>query len=175
MATNETRLLVEKLKEAALRVSTQGVRYIVEGTAAAVKVMDRLQELMPKQERVVRVKREPAPGRPATPVPPMVSRPDRQVLQQTRTTATRVLEEARATQKRIKEARPARSPLKGSAPEAQTEQPAAPKRQATARRTQGRKATPTASATAPKRATASKRAPEHPEGFKAKRGQKHKH
>jgi hypothetical protein len=166
MELNGTRL-VERLKDTALRLGTQGVRYVVEGTVSAVKLMDRLQELMPKQEREVRVTREPAPPRSAQ---PRVDAPSQGVRAEARATAERVLEEARAAQERLKEARPARRPLKVPAAEALEETAGTPKRRATAsktQRSQGRKTT--APATAPKRATAPQ------EGFKAKRGQKLKH
>lgn len=166
MAMNGTRL-VEQLKDTALRLGTQGVRYVVEGTVTAVKLMDRLQELLPKQEREVRVKREVAPSVSAR----LRAQARAEGLQtEARATAGRVLEEARAAQERLKEARPARRPLKVPAAQALEETAAPPKRRATARktvRTQGRKTM--ASATAPKRTTDSK------EGFKAKRGQKLKH
>ncbi|MGZ3461339.1 MAG: hypothetical protein ACXU86_22845, partial [Archangium sp.] len=135
MATNATGL-VEKLKGAALRVGTEGVRVVVEGTVAAVKAMDQLQERL-KQERVVRRKREPARGASATarqreepalerprPAPPVVGRPAKEVRAQARATAARVLEEARAVEERLKEARPAPQPLKAS----DEERPTAPKR-----------------------------------------------
>jgi hypothetical protein len=167
MAMNGTGL-VEQLKDRALKWGTLGVRYVVEGTVSAVKLLDRLQELMPKQEREPRVTREPAQPLAAQ---PRVDAPSEEVRAEARATAERVLEEARAAQERLREARPARHPLKVSAAEAlEEETPATPKRRATARktpRTQGRKTT--ASATAPKRATAPQ------EGFKAKRGQKLKH
>ncbi|MFL5358995.1 hypothetical protein [Archangium sp.] len=167
MELNGTRL-VEQLKDTALRLGTQGVRYVVEGTVSAVKLMDRLQELMPRQDREPRVTREPA--RPLAAQKPRVDKASERLQVEARATAGRVLEEARAAQERLKEARPARRPLKVSAAEALEETAGTPKRKATARktpRTQGRKTT--APATAPKRATAS------PEGFKAKRGQKLKH
>ncbi|QRK11527.1 hypothetical protein JQX13_16495 [Archangium violaceum] len=161
MVTNATRL-VDRLKGAAVRMGTEGVRYVVEGTITAVKVMDRLQELLPRQEQVVRVARvklqeEPELARPV-PARPEVEPMPSPVREQAQATAERVLEEAQAVQERIKKARPARNPLKVSV-EADAE---APKRRT---RSQGRKTT--ASATAPKRAAARK------EGFKAKRGQKH--
>jgi hypothetical protein len=182
MAMNGTRLM-EQLKEKALRMGTLGVRYVVEGTVTAVKVMDRLQELMPKQEHEVRVRREPARGASskgrrqeeptlARPIParPVVGRPPEDVHTEARATAERVLEEAKAAQERLVKARPARRPLKVPAAEGLEETPGTPKRRATSRktaRTQGRKTT--ASATAPKRVT------EPEQGFKAKRGQKLKH
>ncbi len=168
--------LVERLKETALRMGTQGVRLVVEGTVTAVRVMDQLQELLPKEERV---KREPARGEggeehreePALyrPIParPLVGHPAKEVRAEARATAQWVLEEARAAQERLKKAQAAPQPLKVSA-EMEEEPLAGPKR--TARktpRTQGRKTM--ATATAPKRATA------RPGGFKAKRGQKHGH
>ncbi len=168
MATNATGLM-EKLKGTAVKVGIQGVRYVVDGTVAAVKAMDRLQEMLPKQQREVRVTREPAMGTapdlerpiPAQPVEGGLSEEEQA---QARSTAELVLEEARAAEERIKQAPSARRPLKVSIEEPQEE----PKRQARkTTRTQGRKTT--ATATAPKRATA------QPEGFKAKRGQKHKH
>lgn len=160
--------LVEQLKDRALSLGTQGVRYVVEGTVSAVKLLDRLQELMPRQTREPRVTREPA--RPIAAREPREDGPSERVRVEARATGERVLEEARAAQERLKEARPARRPLKVSAAEALEETADTPKRRATARktsRTPGRKTT--APATAPKRATA----PE--EGFKAKRGQKLKH
>lgn len=166
MAMNGTRLM-EQLKDTAVRWGTQGVRYVVQGTVGAVNLMDRLQELMPKQSREVRVKREPAQPLSAR---PRVDTRSEQVQAEARATAERVLEEARAAKERLKEARAARRPLKVPAAEALEETAATPKRRATARKTsraQGRKTT--ASASAPKRAAAPK------EGFKAKRGQKLKH
>ncbi|HYO53657.1 hypothetical protein [Archangium sp.] len=177
MGTIGTRL-VERLKETALRMGTEGVRLVVEGTVTAVRTMDRLQELLPKEQQVVRVKREPATGmehqreEPALyrPIParPVVSRPTKEVREKARATAQLVLEEARAVEERLKKAQPAPQPLQVSA-ELEEETLATPKRR-TARktpRTQGRKTT--ATATAPKRATA------QTGGFKAKRGQKHGH
>lgn len=167
MAMNGTRL-VEQLKDTALKLGTQGVRYVVEGTVSAVKLMDRLQELMPKQDREPRVTREPAP--PLTAQKSWMDKTSERLQAEMQSTAERVLEEARAAQERLKEARPARRPLKVPAAEALGETADTPKRKATARktpRTQGRKTT--ASASAPKRATAPQ------EGFKAKRGQKLKH
>ncbi|WNG41278.1 hypothetical protein F0U60_52255 [Archangium minus] len=163
MVTNATRL-VDRLKGAAVRMGTEGVRYVVEGTIAAVKVMDRIQELLPRQEQLTRVAREKRQEEPdlARPIPAQPEEKPSPVRVQAQATAERVLEEAQAVQERIKKARPARNPLKVTV-EAQPDAEA-PKRRKTTR-SQGRKTT--ASATAPKRATAPK------EGFKAKRGQKH--
>lgn len=189
MATTGTRL-VDRLKDMALRVGTEGVRYVVEGTVTAVRVMDRLQELLPRPARAVRVRREPARGasggasgarrqQGSTPrarphaARSIVSHPSEElpeeVREEARATGERVLREARAAQERIQVARPARNPLKVSAMEGLEETPGGTKRRGTARktaRTQGRKTM--ATATAPKRATART-------GLKAKRGQKLKH
>jgi hypothetical protein len=160
--------LVERLKGAAARVGTRGVRLVVEGTVAAMKTVDRLQELLPNRERVPQVTREPARGaaeveleRP-TPAEPVRSHPAR-VLPQARATARRVLAEVHAVEQRLKGARPAPRPLKVSA--AQEETPTGPKRRS------GRKTR--ASATAPKHAK--EKASEPGTDFKAKRGQKHGH
>ena len=99
----------------------------------------------------------------------VVGRPAKQVRTEARATAELVLAEARAAKERLKKAQSAPRPLKVSA-EAEEQLPT-PKQRTTRKtvRTQGRKTTPTAAAAAPKRVTAPK------EGFKAKRGQKHKH
>lgn len=184
MELSATRL-VERLKEAAVRVGTEGVKVVVDSTVTAVRMMDRLQELLPTRERVMRLVREPARAaaspntrpmweteprleRPmrASPVQarPMQPRPVRRVTKvprEQRETAERVLAEVEAVQVRLKEAKPARHPLK-VAPDLEE---AAPKR----RKTSGRKTSPVAT-TSPKQATAPKEG-----GFKAKRGQKHRH
>ncbi|MFY0527427.1 hypothetical protein ACN28I_31200 [Archangium gephyra] len=178
MAMIGTRL-VERMKDEALRLGTRGVRWVVEGTATALRTLDRLQEWLPQQEReamrrpaggnamMEQQRREPSLYRPP-PARPMVARPaKKQVSPEAQATAALVLEEAQAARERIKTARPAPKPLIVSA-DAEEQLPSAAKRR-TARktmRTQGRKTT--ASATAPKRAAAKP-------GFKAKRGQKHKH
>jgi hypothetical protein len=104
MATNGTRL-VERLKETAARVGTEGVRMVVEGTVAALKAVDRLQELRPDQQRALRVKREPARGEPALerPVPaqPIQGRPAKAPRAQARATAERVLAEVHAVKTRL--------------------------------------------------------------------------
>jgi hypothetical protein len=167
MATNETRL-VERLKETATRVGTQGVRMVVEGTVAALKAVDRLQELIPDRQRTIRVKREPARGEPVLerPVPaqPVRGSPAKAPRAQARATAERVLAEVHAVKTRLKAARPAPHPLKVGAEE---ETPTTARKTP---RTSGRKTM--APATAPRHAKA-KTAPV--EGFKAKRGQKHRH
>ncbi|MFY0572621.1 hypothetical protein ACN28E_53565 [Archangium lansingense] len=176
MATIGTRL-VERLKDEALRLGTRGVRWVVESTVSAVKTVDRLQELLPLEQRRAGAKREPA-GEDAAmehqrrertlyrppPERKVVGRPAKQVRTEARATAELVLAEARAAKERLKKAQSAPRPLKVSAEAEET-----PKRRTTRKtvRTQGRKTTPTAAA--PKRVTAPK------EGFKAKRGQKHKH
>lgn len=180
MATIGTRL-VERLKDEALRLGTRGVRWVVEGTVTAVRTMDRLQELLPKEQRETGAKRRPAHGNsvmehqrrePALYRPPperkVVGRPAKQVRADARATAELVLAEARAAKERLEKAQPAPRPLKVSA-EAEEQVPT-PKRRTASKtvRTQGRK-TAAAAAVAPKRVTAPK------EGFKAKRGQKHKH
>ncbi len=110
-------------------------------------------------------RREPTLYRP----PPVAARPARkEVSPEAQATAELVLEEARAASERIKKAQPAPKPLIVSADV--EEQLSSPAKRRTARktaRTEGRKTT--ASAAAPKRVTAQK------QGFKAKRGQKHKH
>ncbi|QRN97882.1 hypothetical protein JRI60_02010 [Archangium violaceum] len=172
--------LVGRLRDAVSRVGTQGVRVVIDTLVSAADEVDKLQELWPKQGRGARVKREPARGarnveQQAAMEPdlyrpiadrPVRKRPEREQVpeEQVRATAERVLEEARAVEERIKKARPARKPLKV----AELEEEEKPKRRATSR-TSGRKTTPTAAAPAPKRA----KAPEG--GFKAKRGQKHRH
>jgi len=177
MAMIGTRL-VERLKDEALRLGTQGVRWVVEGTFTAVRTLDQLQrELVPKGPR--RVTRKPAREdsvmehqrrEPTLYRPPaerkVVGRPAKQVRAEARATAELVLAEAKAAKERLKKAQPAPRPLNVSA-DAEELVPA-PKRTARkAVRTQGRKTM--AATVSPKRATAPK------EGFKAKRGQKHKH
>jgi hypothetical protein len=168
--------LVERFKGVAVKVGTEGLRLVVDGTVAAVKVMDRLQELMPDVVKVARVRREPAweaaspPTRPLwekepqlerpTPARPVRTRAPRVPSAEARETAERVLAEVEAVQGRLKRASPAKRPLQVMA-----EEEASPKR----KRTSGRKTSPLAT-TSPKRVTAP------PEGgFKAKRGQKHRH
>lgn len=170
--------LVERLKGMAVKAGTEGLRMVVDGTVAAVKVVDRLQELLPNVERVVRVKRAPAKGamspetRPLWETAPQLERPPVvrpartrpvqprvKVTPEARETAERVLAEVEAVQGRLKRAQPAKKPLKVMAEEE------TPKR----RRTSGRKMSPLAT-TSPKRVTAPKEG-----GFKAKRGQKHRH
>ncbi|MCY1083154.1 hypothetical protein [Archangium lansingense] len=177
MATIGTRL-VERLKDEALRLGTQGVRWVVESTVSAVRTVDRLQqEWIPREQRSAGAKRGPA-GEDAAmehqrrertlyrppPERKVVGRPAKQVRTEAQATAELVLAEARAAKERLKKAQSAPRPLKVSAEAEET-----PKRRTTRKtvRTQGRKTTPTAAA--PKRVTAPK------EGFKAKRGQKHKH
>jgi hypothetical protein len=177
-----TTRLVERLKGVVVKVGTEGLRMMVDGTVAAVKGVDRLRELLPEGEWLSKLKREPAwgaespAGRPlwenepqlerppqvrpvrARPAQPRVAKPP---PEEVRETAQRVLAEVEAVQGRLKRATPAKRPLKV------VEEPeeASPKR----RRTSGRKTSPLASAS-PKRVTAPK------EGtFKAKRGQKHRH
>jgi hypothetical protein len=82
------------------------------------------------------------------------------VTPEARETAERVLAEVEAVQGRLKRAQPAKKPLRVMAEEEET-----PKR----RRTSGRKTSPLAT-TSPKRVTAPQEG-----GFKAKRGQKHRH
>jgi hypothetical protein len=163
--------LVERLKGTATRVSTQGVRMLVEGTVAAVRVVDEFQALLAKQ-RQQGAKREPARevgperlwmGEPTlerpTPARPVRTRAKRVPSEQARATAELVLEEARAAEERLQQARPARRPLKVQ----EDEEPRTARKTA---RTAGRKTL--ATATAPRRVTAKS-------GFKAKRGQKHRH
>jgi hypothetical protein len=179
MATIGTRL-VERLKDEAVRLGTQGVRWMIEGTVTAVKTIDRVQELLLKEQLGTEAKRKPAhedsvmehqQREPSLYRPPperkVVGRPAKQVRAEARATAELVLAEARAAKERLKKAQPAPRPLKVSA-DAEELVPA-PKRRTTRKtvRTQGRKTT--AAAVSPKRVTAPK------EGFKAKRGQKHKH
>jgi hypothetical protein len=173
--------LVERLKGAVAKVGTQGVRVVIDTLVSAADEVEKLQELWPKQGKGAQVKREPARGarsaeqqaamEPALYRPradrPVRNRPEPEPEQvpseEVRATAELVLDEARAVEERIKKARPARRPLK--VPGVEEEKP---KRRASSR-TSGRKTTPTATAAAPKRA----KAPEG--GFKAKRGQKHRH
>ncbi len=178
-----TMRLVERLKGVAVKMGTEGLRMVVDGTVAAVKVVDRLQELLPDNAWLSKLKRETTswgatgPGtrplwekeprlerpplvRPARsrPVQPRVAKPP---PEEVRETAQRVLAEVEAVQGRLKRATPAKRPLKVVAePEEET-----PKR----RRTSGRKTSPMATTSA-KRVTAPKEG-----GFKAKRGQKHRH
>jgi hypothetical protein len=173
MAMIGTRL-VEKMKDEALRLGTQGVRWMVEGTATALRTLDRLQELLPQEER--EAMRRPARGdsvmdhqqrEPSLYRPPPARPTKQEVSPEAQATAEVVLEEARAATERIKTAQPAPKPLIVSADVEQ--QLPSPAKRRTARKTmqtQGRKTT--AAAAAPKRVTAK-------QGFKAKRGQKHKH
>lgn len=176
MATMGIRL-VGRVKDEALRLGTKGVWWVVEGTATALRTLDRLREWLPQEQReaprrpgsgnsvMEHQQREPALYRP----PPERTRPEKkQPSPEVQATAERVLEEARAAKERIKKAQPAPKPLIVSA-DVEEQLPNPAKRRTTRKtaRTQGRKTM--ASATAPKRATA----PE--QGFKAKRGQKHKH
>ncbi|HZH15705.1 MAG TPA: hypothetical protein VE057_15240 [Archangium sp.] len=178
MAMIGTRL-VERMKDEALRLGTRGVRWVVEGTATALRTLDRLQEWLPQEEQgpmrrpaggnamMEQQRREPSLYRPP-PERPVVARPaKKEVSPDVQATAALVLEEAQAVRERIKTAQPAPKPLIVSADA--EEQLSSPAKRRTARKTmqtQGRKTT--ASATAPKRAAAKP-------GFKAKRGQKHKH
>jgi hypothetical protein len=180
MLMSATRLM-DRLKGTAVKVGTEGVRMVVEGTVTAVKMMDRLQELLPDWERVMRVTREPAPGnggpevevpdpehplrtRPVMARPATSRRPAKEPSAEARATAELVLAEVEAVHERIKEARPARRPLKVRADVELPED--TPKRRRTARPS-GTKTNPLA-ASSPKRVTAK-------EGFKAKRGQKLRH
>jgi hypothetical protein len=183
MAMIGTRL-VERLKDEALQWGTRGVRWVVEGTVTAVRTLDRLQELLPKEQRGTKAWREPDGDdsvmehqrrerslyRPP-PERPMTSRPSKQVREEVReearATAEVLLEEARAAKERLKRAEPAPHPLTVSADVEETLSTPKRRRASKTARTQGRKTM--ASATAPKRVTAPK------QGFKAKRGQKHKH
>jgi hypothetical protein len=156
-----------QLKGMVTRMGTQGVRVVVDSTTAAVRVVDEFQSLLAKQRRQ-RMKRESAQAvgsetlweqEPrATPTGATVPR------ERVRATAERVLAEVRAAEERIREARPARRPLKVQAEADTVAEPA--RRPRKTARTTGRKTM--ASATAPKRATAK-------DGFKARRGQKHRH
>ncbi|HYO70375.1 MAG TPA: hypothetical protein VEU33_30280 [Archangium sp.] len=174
MAMIATRL-VERVKDEALRLGTRGVRWVVEGTATALRTLDRLQEWLPQEER--ESPRRPARGdtvmedqrqeRTLYRPPPEAPRPAmKQVSPEIQATAELVLEEARAAKERMKKAQPAPKPLIVSA-DVEQQLPNPAKRTRKTARTQGRKTT--ASATAPKRVKAP------PQGFKAKRGQKHKH
>jgi len=174
-----TMRLMERLKGVAVKVGTEGLRMVVDGTVAAVKVVDRLQELLPDNAWLSKLKREtswgaaspetrplwerepqlerPTPVR-SRPVQPRVAKPP---PEEVRETAQRVLAEVEAVQGRLKRATPAKRPLKVVS---ETEEET-PKR----RRTSGRKTSPVATTSA-KRVTAPKEG-----GFKAKRGQKHRH
>jgi hypothetical protein len=167
---------VDRLKGAAVKMGTEGVRLVVDGTVTAVKVMDRIQELLPDRERVMRVTREPAPGarepwtkeqEPAverpSPSRPVRTRRAAEPSPEALATAELVMAEADAVRERIKGARPAKHPLKVRADVELPED--TPNRRKTAR-TSGRKTT--LATTSPKRATAKP-------GLKAKRGQKHRH
>lgn len=173
MAMIGTRL-VERMKDEALRMGTRGVRWVVEGTATALRTLDRLQEWLPQEER--ESLRQPSRGdsvmdhqrqEPALYRPPP-ARPEKQeVSPEAQATAELVLQEAEAAKERIKRAQPAPKPLIVSADvEEQLPNPAKRRTASKTLRTQGRKTT--ASAAAPKRVAAK-------QGFKAKRGQKHKH
>lgn len=61
MDSSVTTDLVERLKGKATRVGTRGVRMLVEGTVAAVRVVDEFQALLAKQ-RQQGTKREPVRG-----------------------------------------------------------------------------------------------------------------
>jgi len=174
-----TMRLVERLKGVAVKMGTEGLRMVVDGTVAAVKMVDRLQELLPDNAWLSKLKHETTswgatgPGtrplwekelrleRPlqvrTRPVQPRVAKPP---PEEVRETAQRVLAEVEAVQGRLKRATPAKRPLKVVS---ETEE-ATPKR-----RTSGRKTSPMATTSA-KRVTAPKEG-----GFKAKRGQKHRH
>ncbi|WP_375769055.1 hypothetical protein NR798_46550 [Archangium gephyra] len=177
MAMIGTRL-VERMKDEALRLGTRGVRWVVEGTATALRTLDRLQEWLPEEARgaarrpaqgdsvMEHQRQEPSLYRPPPDRPVMARPAKKQVSPEVQATAELVLEQAQAARERIKKAQPAPKPLIVSA-DAEEQLPSPAKRR-TARktmRTQGRKTT--AAAAAPKRVTA--------QGFKAKRGQKHKH
>ncbi len=170
MATIGTRL-VERLKNEAQQLGTRGVRWVVESTASAVKTVDRLQGLLPREQKGTGTKRQPEGAdevmehqrrEPPLYRPPPErkagSRPAERVRPEARATAERVLEEARAAKERLEKARPAPRPLKVSA--GAGEQVPSPKRR-TARKT--------APAAAPRRVTPPK------EGLQSKRDQKHKH
>lgn len=175
MATSGNHL-TERLKNEALRLGTRGVGWVVEGTATALRTLDRLRERLHEEQRrtgarwpagedsVMESQRlEPALYRPP-PARPVADRLENRVRAKARATAELVLEEARAAKERLEKAQPAPRPLKVSAG---AEDPAKRRTASKGVRTQGRKTT--ADASAPKRLTARK------EGFKAKRGQKHGH
>ncbi|ATB29633.1 hypothetical protein [Melittangium boletus] len=155
MATLKARL-VGKLKQVAVKAGNRGVHYLVEGTTAAAKAVDKLQATLAQKAEAEQPLETPLERSERTrPQAPGIS-------VQAQATAERILEEARAVEQRIRGARPARNPLRISV----SAEPEAP-RPSTKSRSQGRKTT--ASATAPKRVTAPAG------GFKAKRGQKHGH
>jgi hypothetical protein len=178
--------LVERLKGAATRWGTQGVRVLVESAVAAAKMKDELQAMLAEQQRIWREEfeaasaetvgnerlwvKEPTLARP-TPARPVMPRPVSVTPRMTpvppeelQATAELVLDEARAAQERIRQARPARRPLTVRA-EDESVEPTRRTSRKTARTT-GRKTLATASA--PRRVT-------EKSGFKAKRGQKHRH
>ncbi|HEX8435250.1 hypothetical protein [Archangium sp.] len=179
MLMSATRL-VDRLKGTAVKVGTEGVRLVVEGTVTAVKVMDRLQELLPDRERVMRVMREPVrgagrfqvevpaperpiPARPVEARPVKSRRPQKEPSAEARATAELVLAEVEAVHERLKEARPARHPLKVRA---DVELPEYTPKRRKAAQASGRKTT--SAEASPKRVTARP-------GLKAKRGQKLRH
>jgi hypothetical protein len=182
-----TTRLVQRLKGVAVKVGTEGVRLVVDGTVTAVKVMDRLQELLADREQGMRVTREPARSvglprmeeqepvleRPRAAHPVRPRRPAKEPSPEALATAELVLAEVEAVRERIKEARPARRPLKVRADVELPED--TPKRRKTTR-TVGRKTT--AASASPRRVTAkgvTVKGVTVKEGFKAKRGQKLRH
>ncbi len=156
--------LVDKVKRAVARASTQGAVKLVEGTAAAVRTVDKLQaklggarrkaskaasntvEVLEQVPELVKVAPLPVAKRSSPRAEP---------------TSNRSTNTARAT--------PAPT-------EARSEEPAAPAKRP-ASRTSGRKTMPTVEASA-KRAKAPATPTAKPAqggGFKVKRGQKHRH
>jgi|GEM_PF-6153225 len=155
MATLKARLM-GKLKQVAVKAGNQGVHYLVEGTTAAAKAVDKLQATL--SQKAAAAQRLETPQEKAERTPPQAPG----ISVQAQATAERILQEARAVEQRIRGARPARNPLRISV----TAEPQ-PQGPSTKSRTRGRKTT--APATAPKRVAAPAG------GFKAKRGQKHGH
>jgi hypothetical protein len=153
--------LVDKVKRVVARASTQGAVKLVEGTAAAVRTVDKL------QAKLGGAKRKAAQAASNTV----------EVLEQVPELAKMApLPMAkRATARGTNEARATKAPTKAST-QARSEQPAAPAERP-APRTSGRKTMPTVEASA-KRAKAPatpKAKPAQGGGFKVKRGQKHRH
>jgi hypothetical protein len=165
MATFKTRL-VGKVRQVAVEAAARGVHYLVEGTTAMAREVERLQTALAEQDGTLqsplqtlekRVEERLEALSPREPARPAVN-------PRVQATAELLLEEARDVEARIRGARPARHPLitVTAEPEARPAK--------TRSRAQGRKAA--ATTTAPKQATVSTSGAK--EGFKAKRGQKHK-
>jgi hypothetical protein len=159
--------LVDKVKRVVARASTQGAVKLVEGTAAAVRTVDKLQAKLGGARRkaaqaasnTVEVLEQVPELAKVAPLP--VAK--RSTARAEPNTARRT-SEARSTEPRPETPR-TETP--------RTEEPPAPRKRP-AQRTAGRKTMPGVEAAAKRSKAPAKKAPQEG-GFKVKRGQKHRH